>query len=89
MDYDQDANLQIRPGNSDKKDYQIWMRHRKNEENIQLQIPTKLIHEIPTDAEYRPNYNPSRRTKNDTKKDSQWIHDVDLMKMICEPIYNA
>ena len=29
MDYNQDAHLQIRPGNSYKKDYQIWMRNRK------------------------------------------------------------
>ena len=68
MDFDQDGYLQIRPGNSHEKDYQTWMRHRKNEENIQLQIPTELIHEIPTDAEHRTNYNPGRRTKNNPKE---------------------
>ena len=61
MDFDQEANLQIRPGDSHEKDYQIWMRHRKNEENIQLRIPTVLIHGIPTDAKHRTNYNPGRR----------------------------
>ena len=89
MDFDQEAHLQIRPGNSYKKDYQIWMRHRKNEEDIQLQIPTTLIHEIPTDAEYRANYNPGRCSRNNLKTHSQWLHDIDAMKIICEPIYDA
>ena len=83
MDFDQEAHLQIRPGNSDEKDYQIWMRHRKNTEDIQLQIPTAL------DAEYRTNYNPGRRSRNNPKTHSQWLHNIGKMRMICEPIYNA
>ena len=89
MDFDQVAHLQITPRDSDEKDYQIWMRHRKNTEDIQIRIPIALIKSIPTDAEYRTNYNPGRRSRNNPKTHSQWLHDIDTMTMICEPIYNA
>ena len=89
MDFDQNAHLQIRPGNSDEKDYQIWMRHRKNKEDIQIRIPIALIRSIPTDAEYRTNYNPGRRSRNNPKTHSQWLHDTGTTKLLCEPIYTA
>ena len=89
MDFDQEANLQIRLGDSHENDYQIWMTHRKNEENIQLRIPTELTYGTPTDAEHRTNYNPSRRIKGDPKKHSQWIHNTSAMKIHCKPIYKA
>ena len=89
MDFDQDAHLQIRPGDSEEKDYQIWMRHRKNKEDIQIRIPTALIQGIPTDAEHRTNYNPDRRSRNSPKAHSQWIHNTDAMSLLCEPIYLA
>ena len=89
MDFDQEAHLQIRPGDSEEKDYQIWMRHRKNKEDIQIRIPLALIRNIPTDAEHRTNYNPGRRSRNTPKVHSQWMHDTATMSMLCEPIYQA